>query len=113
MSPEQFFQREDYKHPFPFKRLNGKLYILDAKGNITDRSFDFATDFSISGVACVSDSTGAFHINREGDSLYPERYEDVSEFKGNWALVTVGDQQFHINKAGELADGTRPNQQDN
>jgi hypothetical protein len=57
--------------------------------------------FHAPGFAPVKDETGAYHIDSNGNPLYPERYDRTFGFYCNRAAVIQEQNWFHINEKDE------------
>jgi hypothetical protein len=68
---------------------------------IFNKHFIEVLKFHALGLAPVKDETGAYHIDSNGNSLYPERYARTFGFYCNCATVIQGQNWFHINEKGE------------
>lgn len=93
----------DFKDGFACVRLESGLFKhIDSKGYfLNDKMF---VDLGIfhKGIANAKDSKGWFHADKNGDELYPERYQQIEVFYNGFALVeTFDNEKIIINEQGE------------
>lgn len=70
---------------------------------IFDKYFIEVLKFHTPGLAPVIDYTGAYHINKEGLPLYPQRYNRTFGFYCNRAAIVNNNKWFHICDLGKKA----------
>ena len=75
-------------------------FLLDEKP-IFDKNFIEVLKFHSPGLAAVTDKSGAYHIDINGNELYQNRYSQSFGFYYNRASVVENDDWFHINEKGE------------
>lgn len=79
---------------------NNTHFIFDGKP-IFDKTFIEVLKFHSPGLAPVKDSSGAYHIDSNGNELYSNRYTRTFGFYCNQASVIEENRWFHINEKGE------------
>jgi hypothetical protein len=75
-------------------------FIVDNK-NIFNKIFIEVLKYHAPGIAPVLDETGAYHIDTQGNPLYPEKYNRAFGFYCNRAAVTINHEWFHIDVQGK------------
>lgn len=68
---------------------------------IFGKTFSEVLIFHSPGLAPVLDQTGAYHIDKNGNELYKNRYTRTFGFYYNRASVMKNNHWFHINEKGE------------
>jgi hypothetical protein len=79
-----------------YKKIRYWVEDLPKRGKTTFTRLKFHAP----GFAPIKDETGAYHINRNGNPLYSERYIRTFGFYCNRAAVIQGKNWFHINEIG-------------
>lgn len=82
--------------------LDNRSFIFEGK-RLFDKEFVVVLNFHSPGIAAVQDSSGAYHINTQGEPLYPERYIRTFGFYCGRAAVVDPNGYFHINEQGKEA----------
>ena len=79
---------------------DGTHFIYQGKP-IFGKKFLEVLKFHAPGLAPVKDASGAYHIDSQGNALYPERYTRTFGFYCYRAAVVQGLEWFHINEKGK------------
>jgi hypothetical protein len=74
-------------------------YVFDGKP-IFDKTFIEVLKFHSPGLAPVKDNSGAYHIDKNGNELYSNRYSRTFGYYCNRASVIEDKLWFHINEKG-------------
>lgn len=72
---------------------------------VFNREFIHVLSFHAPGIAPVCDNRGWFHINIDGEDLYPERYLRTFGFYYDRASVAIPEGCFHIDSNGKPVYG--------
>jgi len=75
-------------------------HFLYDENKIFNKYFIEVLKFHAPGLAPVLDQSGAFHIDRNGNELYEDRYDRTFGFYCNRAAVITDEGWFHINEKG-------------
>jgi hypothetical protein len=67
---------------------------------IFGKTFNEVLKFHAPGIAPVEDNSGAYHIDKDGTELYPERYKRTFGFYNKRAAVISEKGWFHIDEKG-------------
>lgn len=78
---------------------DNKEFLFEGK-QIFGKQFIEALKFHTPGLAPVKDESGSYHIDVNGQQLYPERYSRTFGFYCNRAAVVLGNKCFHITTRG-------------
>ena len=78
-------------------------HFIFNKQPIFGRYFNEVLKFHAPGIAPVKDTTGAYHIDVQGNPLYSDRYQRTFGYYCNRAVVMIGEEWFHVNERGERA----------
>jgi len=70
---------------------------------IFGKYFDAVLKFHAPGIAPVKDTTGAYHIDANGNPFYSNRYQRTFGYYCNRAAVNTDENWFHLNERGEKA----------
>jgi hypothetical protein len=70
------------------------------------KTFIEVLKFHSPGLAPVKDNSGAYHIDANGNELYPNRYSRTFGYYCNCAAVVENNNWFHINEKGQRAYST-------
>jgi hypothetical protein len=76
-------------------------YFLYEDELLFDKHFIEVQKFHAPGLAPVKDETGAYHIDSNGNPLYPEKYSRTFGYYCNRAAIILGRNWFHINEVGK------------
>lgn len=83
------------------KVSNDNTHFLFDEKPIFGKTFIEVLKFHSPGLAPVFDKSGAYHIDINGNELYPNRYSRTFGFYCNRASVIDGNRWFHINEKGD------------
>lgn len=83
------------------KIANDNTHFLFEGKPIFNKQFIEVLKFHSPGLAPVLDTTGAYHIDTNGDELYTKRYSRTFGFYCNRATVVDNNKWLHINEKGE------------
>lgn len=70
---------------------------------IFGKYFDAILKFHAPGIAPVKDTTGAYHIDANGNPCYSNRYQRTFGYYCNRAAVNTDENWFHLNERGGKA----------
>jgi hypothetical protein len=83
------------------KTSQDSTYFLYKEKPLFKKKFVEVLKFHAPGLAPVKDETGAYHIDSNGNPLYPEIYSRTFGFYCNRAAVIQENNWFHINEKGQ------------
>jgi hypothetical protein len=101
---ENYLYAGDYKDGIAcMKQQNGFFRHIDTNGNsISNKEFSDLGVFH-KNFATAKDKDGWFHIDKQGNEVYKQRYLAVESFYNGFALVTQFDEnKIIINEKGEV-----------
>jgi len=102
---EKYRYAGDFKDGIACVKLeNGLFTHIDTKGKFLHGKFFQDLGVFHKGFATAKDEKGWFHIDKQGNALYPERYLLLEPFYNGFALATSFDnEKFIIDEMGKIA----------
>ena len=100
---EKYWYAGDFKDGFACVKLqNGTYKHIDEQGQFLNEKHFLDLGIFHKGIANAKDEKGWFHINRYGNALYNERYQQIEVFYNGCALVENFEcEKLIINELGE------------
>ena len=101
---ENYMYAGDFKDGIAcVKSEDGFFRHIDSKGNFINNKSFYDLGIFHKNFATAKDEKGWFHINKNGEESYSDRYLIVEPFYNGFALVTTfEDEKLIINEEGKL-----------
>lgn len=99
----------DFRESYAVVQLDNGMHVhIDEYGRrLNGKEFIDLTPFH-KGISCAKDMTGWFHIDKNGDDLYDERYEYIEPFyNGHSRVITRYGEIIIINENGDRLSKSR------